>query len=132
MTSKSPPLHAQTLLRLVVPASFVALLCWEPMREATLIAMSSAFWQVASFVAATLWVLYALGVGWKEPAGCPALRSAREQVLFGMMALPEYGGAIAVMTVHSWEARFWCLGRGVDRHDGGHRFLLLRLARVMG
>ena len=102
MTSISPPLHAQTPLRLVVPASFVALLCWEPMREATLIAMSSAFWQVASFVAATLWVLYALrgrleGTGWLPrmlavgPGG---------QVLFGalMGTLPGCGGAIAVMT----------------------------------
>ena len=115
---------------LVVPASFVALLL-GPMREATLIAMSSAFWQVASFVAATLWVLYALrgrleGTGWLPRMLAVGL--GQSGALMG--TLPGCGGAIAVMTQFIRGKLVGALVAVLTATTP--LFHSLRLARVMG
>lgn len=90
------------LARLAIPLGCVLLLALQPTREMAIQAMSDAYWQVASFVAATLWVFYALQARLDGSGRLARMLnpSGRFQVLFAsfMGLLPGCGGAIIVMT----------------------------------
>ena len=88
--------------RLLLPVVLIALLMTPATTELTVSVLSDAFWQVASYVAATL-ALYHIIANWMSRQGKLNTllgRHSSYQVLFAsfMGALPGCGGAIVVIT----------------------------------
>jgi len=88
--------------RLILPIVLLALLVVTNTREITISVLSDAFWQVATYVAATLTIYHAISSRLSNTNKLTGLlnRSAYFQVLFSasMGALPGCGGAIVVIT----------------------------------
>ncbi|PSV49137.1 putative manganese transporter [Photobacterium indicum] len=88
--------------RLILPIVLLALLVVTNTREITISVLSDAFWQVATYVAATLAIYHAISSRLSNTNKLTGLlnRSAYFQVLFSasMGALPGCGGAIVVIT----------------------------------
>ena len=88
--------------RFALPLALIALLLFPETRSLATTVLADAFWQVACYVAATLWVY-----GWlrehiatNRRVEQQLERSPRRQVVFaaGLGALPGCGGAIIVVT----------------------------------
>ncbi|MGF1886121.1 putative manganese transporter [Photobacterium profundum] len=88
--------------RLILPIILLALLTVANTREITISVLSDAFWQVATYVAATLTIYHAISSRLSNTNKLTGLlnRSTYFQVLFSasMGALPGCGGAIVVIT----------------------------------
>jgi len=88
--------------RLILPAVLIALLAAPSTKELTVSVLSDAFWQVASYVAATLALYHFISVKLKQSRKLNSVldSNSRYQVLFAsfMGALPGCGGAIVVIT----------------------------------
>lgn len=88
--------------RLILPVLLIALLATPSTRELTVSVLSDAFWQVASYVAATLALYHFIATRLAGRGRLTTLLSShtRYQVLFAsfMGALPGCGGAIVVIT----------------------------------
>lgn len=103
------PSHLQELTkwhltnkRLILPIILLALLTVTNTREITISVLSDAFWQVATYVAATLAIYHAISSRLSNTSKLTGLlnKSTYFQVLFSasMGALPGCGGAIVVIT----------------------------------
>ncbi|CAG23858.1 putative manganese transporter [Photobacterium profundum] len=88
--------------RLILPIVLLALLTVTNTREITISVLSDAFWQVATYVAATLAIYHAISSRLSNTNKLTGLlnKSTYFQVLFSasMGALPGCGGAIVVIT----------------------------------
>ncbi|MEH6534182.1 MAG: putative manganese transporter [Photobacterium frigidiphilum] len=88
--------------RLILPVILLALLMVTNTRAITISVLSDAFWQVATYVAATLAIYHAISSRLSNTNKLTGLlnRSTYFQVLFSasMGALPGCGGAIVVIT----------------------------------
>ena len=88
--------------RLILPVALFALLMVTNTREITVSVLSDAFWQVATYVAATLTLYHAISSRLSNTNKLTTLleKSAYYQVLFSasMGAMPGCGGAIVVIT----------------------------------
>jgi hypothetical protein len=88
--------------RLILPVLLLALLTVANTREITISVLSDAFWQVATYVAATLTIYHAISSRLSHTNKLTGLLNSSTyfQVLFSasMGALPGCGGAIVVIT----------------------------------
>ncbi|MCW8329021.1 putative manganese transporter [Photobacterium sp. SDRW27] len=88
--------------RLILPAVLIALLAAPSTHGLTVSVLSDAFWQVASYVAATLSLYHFISAKLNQSRGLNKVleTNSRYQVLFAsfMGALPGCGGAIVVIT----------------------------------
>jgi len=86
----------------VLPCALGMLLCMGATQQTTVVALSDAFWQVATYVGLTLFLFYYVSSRLSEEGKWVGLlqRDSRLQVAFAacMGALPGCGGAIIVMT----------------------------------
>ena len=94
--------EAHLLGRCLVFLLILSLCFVEGSREIVLGVLSDAYWQVASYVALTLFIFYALQARLSEASRLADLlrRSSRHQIVFAalMGVLPGCGGAIVVIT----------------------------------
>ena len=94
--------HRLRVSRLLVPIACILLGLNESTRDLTLQVLSDAYWQVAAFVAATLWLFYTIErqLNGLNNLSSKMLKSRSLQILFAatMGLFPGCGGAIIVMT----------------------------------
>ena len=100
----SPNRRTGTVLgyRLIVPTACTMLLLNETLRPMTIQVLADAYWQVAAFVAATLWLFYTIErqLNGLNSLSLWMLKSRSLQIVFAatMGLFPGCGGAIIVMT----------------------------------
>ncbi|WP_064606819.1 putative manganese transporter [Photobacterium sp. J15] len=116
--------------RLILPIILIALLATPATMELTVAVLSDAFWQVASYVAATLAIYHYIASKLSQNNRLSQLlaNSSRYQVVFAsfMGALPGCGGAIVVITQYvSGRLSFGAVVAVLTATMGDAAFLLL-------
>lgn len=116
--------------RLILPVILFALLATPSTKALTVSVLSDAFWQVASYVAATLALYHVISAKLNRSSNLSSLLESRSQyqVLFAsfMGALPGCGGAIVVITQYvSGRLSFGAVVAVLTATMGDAAFLLL-------
>ncbi|OLQ73194.1 hypothetical protein BIT28_25590 [Photobacterium proteolyticum] len=123
--------------RLILPVILFALLATPGTKELTVSVLSDAFWQVASYVAATLALYHVISAKLAKRGKLTSVLEAnsRYQVLFAsfMGALPGCGGAIVVITQYvSGRLSFGAVVAVLTATMGDAAFLLLAAKPTTG
>ncbi|WP_299017511.1 putative manganese transporter [uncultured Photobacterium sp.] len=123
--------------RLILPIALLALLVTPSTMELTVSVLSDAFWQVASYVAATLALYHLIASKLNQNSNLSNVlaNSSRYQVIFAsfMGALPGCGGAIVVITQYvSGKLSFGAVVAVLTATMGDAAFLLLAAKPEIG